>query len=262
MNHKTYRRVVVKVGTSTLAHPTGRLNIRAIEELCKTIADICNSGVQTVLVSSGAIGIGAGKLGLHTRPTDLSEKQACAAVGQCELMYLYDDLFGKYNHTVAQVLLTRDATDHEPRLGYVRNTFAKLLEMGTIPVVNENDTVAVDEIVFGDNDTLSAIVAKAVDADLLVILSDIDGLYDQNPQTHPDANLITVVEEITPEIEAAAGDKGSDFGTGGMITKLHAAKIAMEAGCDMRIASGKDPKILYDCIGGNPVGTLFVSKKK
>lgn len=254
---KEYKRIVIKVGTATLTHPTGQLNIRLTEKLIKVISDLKNSGKEIVLVSSGAIGVGAGKLGLVKRPTDLPSKQACAAVGQCELMYIYDKLFGAYNHTVAQVLLTRDAVDQPTRRQYIENTFGRLLEMGTIPIVNENDTVAVEEIVFGDNDTLSAIVAKAVGAELLIILSDIDGLYDKNPKEHPDAKLIPVVRRITPEIEAVAGGKGSEFGTGGMITKLHAAQIAMDAKCSMLILNGKDPDILYDCFDGKAVGTLF-----
>lgn len=259
---KDYKRIVIKVGTTTLAHPTGQLNIRLTEKLIKVIADLKNSGKEIVLVSSGAIGIGAGKLGLKKRPTDLSAKQACAAVGQCELMYIYDKLFGAYNHTVAQVLLTRDAVDQQTRREYIENTFEKLLEMGTIPIVNENDTVAVEEIVFGDNDTLSAIVAKAVGGQLLIILSDIDGLYDKNPKEYPDAKLIPLVHEITPELEAAAGGKGSELGTGGMITKLHAAQIAMESGCDMMILNGSDPDILYDCLQGKAAGTLFLAEEK
>lgn len=259
---KKYKRIVIKIGTATLTHPTGQLNIRLTEKLIKVISDLKNSGKEIVLVSSGAIGVGAGKLGLSKRPSDLPSKQACAAVGQCELMYIYDKLFGAYNHTVAQVLLTRDAVDQPTRRQYIENTFGRLLEMGTIPIVNENDTVAVEEIVFGDNDTLSAIVAKAVGAELLIILSDIDGLYDKNPKEYPDAKLIPVVHRITPEIEAAAGGKGSEFGTGGMITKLHAAQIAMDSHCSMLILNGKDPDILYDCFDGKAVGTLFEEEEE
>lgn len=258
---KEYQRIVIKVGTATLTHPTGQLNIRLTEKLVKVIADLKNAGKQIVLVSSGAIGIGAGKMGLAKRPTDLPSKQACAAVGQCELMYIYDKLFGIYNHTVAQVLLTRDAVDCKTRREHIENTFSKLLEMGTIPIVNENDTVAVDEIVFGDNDTLSAMVAQSVSAELLIILSDIDGLYDANPKQNKDAKLIPVVHQITPELEAMAGGKGSEFGTGGMITKLHAAQIALKAGCDMMILNGKDPDILYDCFDGSAKGTLFTAEE-
>ena len=259
---KDCKRIVIKVGTNTLTHPTGLLNLRLAEELVKILSDIKNSGKEIVLVSSGAIGVGAGKLNLKKRPTELSEKQACAAIGQCELMYFYDKLFSVYHHTVAQVLLTRDAVEVESRYRYIKNTFETLLAMGTVPIVNENDTVAVDEIVFGDNDTLSAIVAKTVGADLLIILSDIDGLYDANPKTNPDAKLIPVVKHITPEIEAAASGKGSEFSTGGMTTKLQAAKIAMGAGCDMMIANGADPKILYDIFDGKKVGTLFKAEGK
>lgn len=258
---KDCKRIVIKVGTNTLTHPTGLLNLRLAEKLVKILSDIKNSGKEIVLVSSGAIGVGAGKLNLKKRPTELSEKQACAAIGQCELMYFYDKLFSAYHHTVAQVLLTRDAVEVESRYRYIKNTFETLLAMGTVPIVNENDTVAVDEIVFGDNDTLSAIVAKTIDADLLIILSDIDGLYDDNPKVNPNAKRIPVVHAITPEIEAAANGKGSEFSTGGMATKLHAAKIAMEAGCDMMIANGADPKVLYDIFDGREIGTLFTAEE-
>jgi glutamate 5-kinase len=257
-----YQRIVVKVGTTTLTHPTGQLNIRRTEALVKVLSDLKNAGKELVLVTSGAIGIGAGKLGMRSRPTDLPTKQACAAVGQCELMYIYDKLFSAYNHTVSQLLLTRDAVDQTDRRENIENTFQRLLALGVIPIVNENDTVAVEEIVFGDNDTLSAIVAKAVGADLLILMSDIDGLYDANPKENPNAKLIPHVSAITPEILALAGGKGSEFGTGGMITKLHAAEIAMDSGCDMMILNGSDPAILYDVLDGKQVGTLFEGEKR
>lgn len=254
-------RIVVKVGTSTLAHKTGRLNIRHMEELCKVLSDIKNAGHEVILVSSGAIGMGMGKLQLRERPSLLAEKQAAAAVGQCELMYTYDKLFSEYNHTVAQILLTGQDVRDESRCSNFINTTERLLEYGALPIINENDTVATDEIKVGDNDTLSAIVATHIGADLLVLLSDIDGLYTANPRTDPTAHLIPVVKELTPEIIASAGGKGSEIGTGGMQTKLIAADMAMQAGCDMIIANGEDPDILYDIIDGKDIGTRFIGKK-
>lgn len=257
------KRVVVKVGTSTLTYETGLINIRRVERFVKTLSDIRNSGRQLVLVTSGAIGVGAGKLGLTERPSDVPGRQAAAAVGQCELMQIYDHEFNNYNHTVAQVLLTKDVVSDEIRRSHVVNTFERLLTMGAIPVVNENDTVAVDELEgenFGDNDTLSAIVAQLVHADALVIMSDIEGLFDANPRTDPDARLIPEVKEITAEIEAYARGSGSKRGTGGMTTKIQAAKIAVGSGIDMAIISGEDPYTLYKLFDGEPVGTHFVKK--
>ena len=203
-------RIVVKVGTSTLAHSTGRLNIRHTEELVKVLSDLKNAGHEVILVSSGAIGMGVGKLSLSTRPTDMSSKQACAAVGQCELMYTYDRLFSAYDHTVAQILLTGVDIEHASRRENIQNTLTRLLELGALPIINENDTVATDEITsIGDNDTLAAIVTCCIKADLLVLLSDIDGLYTANPHTHPDAKLIPLVEDITPEVMALADGTGS-----------------------------------------------------
>lgn len=255
-------RVVIKVGTSTLAHSTGRINIRRVEELCKVISDLKNSGHEIILVSSGAIGMGVGKLNLKARPTDIPTKQAAAAVGQCELMYTYDKLFGEYNHTVAQVLLTGYDVNNEISHNNFCNTIFRLLELGVLPIINENDTVATEEIVIGDNDSLASIVAVSSKADLLVLLSDIDGLYTKDPHKNPDAELICVVEKITPEIEALGGGKGSALGTGGMATKLHAAKICTEAGCDMIIANGSDPDLLYEILAGTPVGTRFLAGRK
>ena len=253
-------RIVVKVGTSTLAHKTGRINIRHMEELCKVLSDIKNAGHEVILVSSGAIAMGMGKLNLRERPKLLPEKQAAAAVGQCELMYTYDKLFSEYNHTVGQVLLTgSDVRDEHRRENFI-NTMERLIEYGALPIINENDTVAVDEIVIGDNDTLSAIVATSLSADLLVLLTDIDGLYTFNPRECPDAVLVPVVRELTPEIIASAGGVGSEIGTGGMQTKLIAAGMVMDAGCDMVIANGADPKILYDIIDGEKIGTRFIGK--
>lgn len=254
-------RVVVKVGTSTLAHKTGCLNIRLVETLCKTLADLQNAGHQIVLVSSGAIGMGVGKLLLQSRPADIATKQAAAAVGQCELMYTYDKLFTDYNHTVAQILLTAEDVNDPERRHNIERTLERLLELGAIPIINENDTVSTAEIKVGDNDTLSAIVAVSVQADLLILLSDINGLYTADPHTHPDAKLISVVEHITPEMEAAAGGAGSRQGTGGMITKLGAAKMATSHGVPMIIANGEDPTRLYDIVDGVTVGTLFLAKE-
>ncbi len=249
--------VVVKVGTSTLTHPSGRLNIRGIEALVKVLADLKNAGKQLVVVSSGAIGVGVGILNLPEKPTDMPTKQACAAIGQCELMYLYDKLFGEYHHKVAQVLLTRDTVEDPVRKQHVQNTFARLLSLGVIPIVNENDTVAVEEIEFGDNDTLGAIVATLVDAELLIMMSDIDGLYDKNPREYDDAALIQTVTAITPEIRALAGGEGSSLGTGGMVTKLNAAEIAFANGFSMVLTNGQHPANLYKLLDGDKVGTYF-----
>ena len=254
-------RIVVKVGTSTLAHPTGRLNIRHVEELVKVLSDLKNAGHEVVLVSSGAIGMGVGKLNLPGKPADMPTKQAAAAVGQCELMYTYDKLFAQYNHTVAQILLTGEDIDHADRRQNFENTIYRLLELGALPVINENDTVATAEIKVGDNDTLGGIVACTVKADLLVLLSDIEGLYTADPRKDPEATLIPVVEKVTPAIEALGGGVGSGLGTGGMATKLRAAKLVTEAGCDMVIANGENPALLYDIVDGKAVGTRFLGKK-
>ena len=254
-------RIVIKVGTSTLAHATGRLNIRRVEQLCKVISDLKNAGHEIVLVSSGAIGMGVGKLSLRERPQDMPTKQAAAAVGQCELMYTYDKLFSEYHHTVAQILLTgSDIRDAQRRENF-HNTLFRLLELGVLPVINENDTIATEEIVIGDNDTLAAIVAVNAGAELLILLSDIDGLYTGDPHANPEAKLIAQVDELTPEFLALAGDSSSGLGTGGMMTKLHAARIAAEAGCDMVIANGGNPDVLYDIVAGERVGTRFLGRK-
>ena len=255
-------RIVIKVGTSTLAYSTGLLNIRRVEELCRAMSDLKNAGNEVILISSGAIGMGVGKLGLKKRPTDIPTKQAAAAVGQCELMYTYDKLFGEYNHTVAQILLTKEDVENETRRENFKNTMFRLLELDALPVINENDTVATDEIVIGDNDTLGAIVAANVDADLLVLLSDIDGLYTSDPRKNPDAKLIPVIEELTPEVMALGDGKGSELGTGGMKTKLHAAEIATGAGIDMIIANGANPAALYNITDGKALGTRFLGKRK
>ena len=250
-------RVVIKIGTSTLAHPTGHLNIRRTEQLCKIISDIKNAGNQMILVSSGAIGMGVGKLGLLKRPDDIPTKQAAAAVGQCELMYTYDRIFSKYHHTVAQLLITGDDVEDDTRHTNFTNTLNRLLDLGAIPIINENDTVATAEIVIGDNDTLAAIVAQSVSADRLILLSDIDGLYTADPHKHPDAALIHHVEKIDDALLSLAGASASNQGTGGMVTKLQAARICMNSGCEMIIANGNRPENLYDIMDGMEVGTKF-----
>ncbi len=254
-------RMVIKIGTSTLAYGTGRLNIRRMEHFCKVVSDLINAGNEIILVSSGAIGLGAGKLNLASRPQDIPGKQAAAAVGQCELMYIYDKLFGEYNHTVAQLLLTAADVKDPARAQNFENALFRLLEMKALPIINENDTVATEEIVIGDNDTLAAIVAEGTQSKLLVLLSDINGFYTADPRKDPEARLISQVEEVTPELEALAADKGTSLGTGGMITKLKAAKIVTAAGCEMVIANGADPEILYDIVNGEPVGTRFMAKE-
>ncbi len=250
-------RIVIKIGTSTLAHATGRLNIQRVEQLCKILSDIKNAGHQVILVSSGAIGMGVGKLGLQQRPKDIPTKQAAAAVGQCELMYFYDKLFSEYHHTVAQLLITGDDVANDTRHTNFRNTLNRLLELDALPIINENDTVATEELGIGDNDTLAAIVASSVSADKLVLLSDIDGLYTADPRTNPDAQLIPDVHTLDEKILALGGGSGTSLGTGGMATKLQAAKICMEAGCDMIITNGSHPTNLYAIIDGESVGTLF-----
>ena len=255
-------RLVVKVGTSTLAYPTGRMNIRRVEELCRVLSDLKNAGHEVILVSSGAIGMGVGKLSLKERPKDIPTKQAAAAVGQCELMYTYDRLFQEYNHTVAQILLTGSDFRHEDRYHNFQNTIRRLLELEVLPVINENDTIATEEIKVGDNDTLSAMVAVSINADLLILLSDIDGLYTADPHKDQNAKLIPKVDALTPEIMALGGREGSSLGTGGMKTKLHAAEICMDAGCGMIIMNGTDPSRLYDLFDGVEVGTHFVGSRE
>lgn len=238
-------RIVIKVGTSTLAHATGRLNIKRTGELCKVVSDLKNAGHEVVLVSSGAIGMGVGKLALNKKPTDIPTKQAAAAVGQCELMYTYDRMFTEYNHTVAQILLTGSDFTSQDRHENFNNTIKRLLELGALPIINENDTIATDEIKVGDNDTLSALVAVSVNADLLVILSDVDGLYSSDPHKDENAKLIEEVHSITDEIVTLAGGAGSSLGTGGMRTKLTAAKLCTAQGVDTVIANGDNPALLY-----------------
>ena len=255
-------RIVVKVGTSTLAHPTGRLNIQRMEKLCKVLSDLKNMGHEIILVSSGAIAMGFGKLNLSERPKDVPTKQASAAVGQCELMYIYDKLFTEYNHTVAQLLITApDIEEGGVRKQNFHNTLARLLELGALPVINENDTISTEEFGIGDNDTLSAIVAVTIQADLLILLSDIDGLFDGDPRKNPDAKRIDTVEKIDEHIISLGGGSGSNLGTGGMATKLRAAQMATAAGCEMVIANGQSPEVLYDVAAGKRVGTRFLAKR-
>ncbi len=255
------RRVVFKVGTSTLTHETGKTNIRHMGGLVRVLSDLMNQGIEVVLVTSGAIGVGVGKLGLSARPTDTPGRQAAATVGQCELMFMYDKMFAEYGHIVGQLLITKEDVEDDVRRGNLVNTFEKLFEYGAIPIINENDSVAVDEIVYGDNDSLSAIVARLVRADELIILTDIDGLYDRNP-SEPGAGLIPVVEEITPAIEAMAGGAGSRLGTGGMETKVHAARLATEAGIDTVVMSASPIENIYALFDGERVGTRFKAVKR
>lgn len=255
------KRVVVKVGTSTLTHSTGKLNLWRIEKLVRELADLANQGKEIILVTSGAVGAGMDVLGLKERPKTIPEKQAAAAVGQGRLMHTYEKLFGEYGQVVAQVLLTREDSVKRTRYTNSRNTLLTLLKMGVIPVINENDAVAIDELKIGDNDTLSAMVASIVDADVLIILSDIEGVYTDNPQNNPDAQLIGEVTDITPEIEALAGGAGTVRGTGGMYTKIQAGKIAVNSGVTMVIASGLQDGILRQVLSGKNVGTIFLSKE-
>ena len=255
----THLLIVVKVGTTTLAHSTGNLNIRRVTELCRVLSDLKNAGNDVILVSSGAIGMGVGKLSLAEKPEDIPGKQAAAAVGQCELMYIYDKLFGDFNHVVAQILITGDDVQNPSRYLNFSNTIHRLLSMNALPIINENDTISVEEIQIGDNDTLGAIVAKTVEADLLVILTDTDGLYTADPRVDKNASLIKEVEKITPELMSLGGGSGTKQGTGGMSTKLKAAEIATEAGIETVIINGQRPNVLYDVVEGKDyIGTRFL----
>ena len=254
-------RIVVKIGTSNITYPTGRLNIRHMEALCKVLSDIKNSGCELIVVSSGATAMGVGKLKLSEKPQDMPGKQACAAVGQCELMYTYDKMFTEHGHTVAQILITAEDLNEPDRYGNFANTVERLLELKALPIINENDTVSTVEYGVGDNDTLGALVAAGVKADLLVLLSDIDGLYTADPRKDAQAKLIPVVYELTDEIMALGGGKGSALGTGGMATKLGAARICMENGINMAIINGSKPENLYDLTEGKAAGTMFNGKK-
>lgn len=250
------KRIVIKVGTSSLTYDTGKINIRKIELLAQVISDLCHSGCEVALVTSGAIAVGVGKLGFDERPKEIPEKQAAAAVGQSELMSLYGKFFAEYGKSVSQLLLTKNILDEERKENAI-NAFNTLFRWGVVPIINENDVISTAEIKFGDNDTLSGVVAQLINADLLILLSDIDGLYDKNPSKYEDAKLVPVVNEITDEIMASAGGEGTTRGTGGMVTKLIAAKQAMASGIEMVIANGENPKIIYDILDGSAVCTRF-----
>lgn len=255
------KRVVIKVGTSSLTYETGKLNIKKIESIVRVVSDLRNRGIEVVLVSSGAVGAGVGKLNLPEKPDDTRKKQALAAIGQAALVSMYDRFFSEYGHSSAQVLLTKFILDVEERYQNTKNTFETMFEYGVIPIVNENDVISTYELEFGDNDTLSAHIARLVEADLLIILSDIDGLFDCNPQENPEATLIPVVERVDDSIYSIAGGAGSRRGTGGMRTKLMAAEIVNPEGIDMIITNGSHPERIYDILEGKPAGTLFVGTK-
>ena len=258
------QKTVIKVGTSTLTYENGKINYRRIESLCKVLADLQNSGEDIMLVSSGAIGVGMGKTGLSVRPSEMKKKQALAAIGQCELMFMYDKLFGEYNHSVAQILLTADAVETQSKRQNINNTIDELLNMGIIPIINENDTVAIDELEgnnIGDNDMLSAIVSHIINSERLVILTDIDGLYDSNPHKNPKAKKLEVVESITRSVMGMAAGTGSNRGTGGMITKLQAADYATKRGIEVYIINGENPKNIYSVFEGKNPGTKFLARK-
>ncbi len=253
--------IVFKVGTSTLTHDTGKTNLKTMEELVAVLADFMNAGKRVALVTSGAIGVGVGKLGLSARPTDTAGKQAAATVGQCELMFMYDKMFSLYGHKVGQLLITKEDVDDNKRRSNLIQTFKTLFSFGAIPIINENDAVAVEEIVYGDNDSLSAVVAELIKADALVILTETDGLYTSDPTENPDARRIDEVTEITDEIRACASARGTGLGTGGMVTKLHAAEIAVSAGIDAYVLSGRNPRDLYRLMDGEHIGTHFAAKE-
>lgn len=259
---KMKSKIVIKIGTSTLSFASGRLNLQRIEKLVDYLCKLRESGKKVILVSSGAIGVGAGRLGMTEKPKNMSAKQALAAIGQAELIKIYQRFFDRYNQNVAQVLLTKDVMIDDVKNKNAKNTLNTLLDMGIIPIINENDTISTDEILFGDNDSLSANVATLIQADLLIMLSDIDGLYSENPKNNPNAEKISFVNEITPEIESISNDTDSSFGTGGMVTKILAAKICFESGIDSVITNGKDPAILFQILEGQNVGTLFSVNQK
>lgn len=254
-------RVVIKVGTSSLTHKSGHINIRKVENMCKVLSDLKNAGHEIILVSSGAIAMGVGKLNLAERPTDIPTKQAMAAIGQCELMYVYDKLFSEYNHTVAQILITIDDMKNERRHMNFQTTMNRLLELGALPIINENDTVSYEEFGIGDNDTLSAFVAVSINADLLILLSDIDGLYTADPHKNADAKLIPVIEKIDDSVISIAGGAGTARGTGGMKTKINAALTVTENGTDMIITNAANIDGLYDILDGKSIGTRFIGKR-
>lgn len=257
------KRIVVKIGSSSITHPeTGALNLTKLEILVRELCDLKNAGKDVILVSSGAIAVGRQTIGFHHRPKNVAEKQACAAIGQAQLMMIYQKLFSEYGHQAAQVLMTKDTMMDNLSRRNARNTFDELLALGVIPIVNENDTVSTYEIQFGDNDTLSAIVAALVGADMLLLLSDIDGLYTDDPRKNPQAEFIDYVEAVDDRLMQMGKGAGSDVGTGGMATKLSAAKIAAASGADMVIANGDDFHVIHRILQGNPIGTLFQGKRK
>lgn len=258
---KNAKRVVVKVGTSTITYSNGKRNFSQIDRLARELSDLQNQGKEMILVTSGAVAVGVDRLGLPKKPDTIPGKQAAAAVGQGVLMHTYEKFFADYGQVVAQVLLTKTESIDRHRYTNSRNTFMELLKQRVIPIVNENDVVALDELKIGDNDNMSALVAGIVDADLVIILSDIDGLYTANPQTNPDAELVPLVNEITPEIEASAGGVGSNRGTGGMATKIQAAKAATSSGINMVIASGTEKNAIPRILAGESIGTMFVSRE-
>lgn len=267
MWQKNCYRIVVKVGTSTLTHDSGAANLHSIEKLVRVLADLEGYGHEVILVTSGAISVGTSKMMLNERPKELRMKQAAAAVGQCQLMHLYDKFFSEYNRSVAQILLTDEDVADPVRSEHLSNTFGALLDMGIIPIVNENDSVSSAEIetgaqkILGDNDTLSAIVAKLTKADMLILLSDIDGMFDSDPHNNKNAKILHTITDIEA-VEKMAGGAGTKHGTGGMVTKLSAAKIATSAGCDMVITNGQRPEDIYDIVNGKEIGTRFVAKGK
>ena len=259
-NIQDAKRIVFKVGTSTLTHQTGKLDLRKIELLCQTLSDLANAGREIILVTSAAISAGCAKLGIKERPKETSTKQAIAAVGQGELMRVYERYFGQFGHTIGQILITREEIETPSVRANAENTFERLINMGCIPVVNENDSMSSQEIEFGDNDTLSAVVADICSADALVILSDIDGLYDCDPHKNPNARLICEVDEITDEIRSYAGGAGTSRGTGGLVTKIRAAEICTAVGIPLYIINGADTKLIYDLLDGKKIGTKFKGK--
>lgn len=258
---KNKKRIVIKIGTSSLTYENGHVNMNRIGHLARVLSDLVNMGKEVILVSSGAIGVGVDRLKLSKKPDTVSGRQAVAAVGQCTLMHIYEQFFSEYSQTVAQILLTKDVIQGEKRVN-AENTFNELLKFGVVPIVNENDTVSVDEIKFGDNDYLSYIVATLTKSDLLILLTDIDGYYDKNPNQNPDAMLMHTITDLSEEIEKAAGGAGSKLGTGGMLTKVHASRLAAEDGIVSIIANASTPEIIYDILDGKEIGTMFVPEQR
>ncbi len=259
---KQSKRIVVKVGTSTLTYENGRLNLKCIERMAWVLSDLVNQGKEVVLVTSGAIGVGAARLAFSERPKEMKKKQAAAAVGQAVLIQIYQNFFKEYNQAIAQILLTKEEIQNEERRNNTLNTLHTLLKLGIVPIINANDTISTYEIEFSDNDNLSAMVAEMIEADLLILLTDIDGLYDKDPRIHADAKRISYIPEVTEQIHKMAGQKGSKFSVGGMATKVQAAEICQKAGVNMVVAAGNEPTIIHKIIDGEDVGTFFEGKKK